>query len=98
MDNQEQTVYEYHGHDLREKIKAIAAKVKEFIQLSKDQTPVSDDSVRQNHSEMIANATLSYRRLEDAAMRIGKCLQAYGGGVSILDKMQETASDGATGD
>lgn len=87
--NTEQTVYEYHGHDLRAKIKAVAAEVKGFIQLSKDQTPTSDDSIRQNHSEMIANATLSYRHLEDAAMRVGKAMQAFQGGVSILDKMQD---------
>lgn len=36
--------------------------------------------------EMIANAMLAYRHLEDASMRLGKVLQAYDGGVSVYDK------------
>lgn len=35
--------------------------------------------------EMIANAMLAYRHLEDASMRLGKVLQAKNGGVSIYD-------------
>ena len=35
--------------------------------------------------EMIANVTLAYRHLEDAAMRMGKAIQAYEGGKSIYD-------------
>jgi len=35
---------------------------------------------------MIANTILAYRHLEDAAMRLGKALQAMNGGVSIFDK------------
>lgn len=95
MSNKEQTVYEYHGHDLRAKIKAVAAEVKGFIQLSKDATI----AVGVHRGEMIANATLSYRHLEDATMRIGKSMQAFQGGVSILDKMRdEEASDALPGD
>lgn len=37
--------------------------------------------------EMIANLTLVYRHLEDARMRCGKVMQAYQGGISVLDKM-----------
>jgi len=33
-----------------------------------------------------ANATLAYRHLEDARMRIGKVIQALDGGVSCYDK------------
>ncbi len=36
--------------------------------------------------EMKANIMLSYRHLEDAAMRLGKVLQAHDGGVSVYDK------------
>lgn len=36
--------------------------------------------------EAIANATLAYRHLEDASMRLGKMLQALDGGVSVYDK------------
>ena len=37
-------------------------------------------------AEIIANLMLTYRHLEDAAMRLGKVLQANDGGVSIYDK------------
>lgn len=40
------------------------------------------------HSEAIANATLAYRHLEDASMRLGKAIQALDGGVSVYDKAQ----------
>lgn len=36
--------------------------------------------------EMIANFTLAYRHLEDAAMRLGKVMQAKNGGVSVLSR------------
>jgi hypothetical protein len=76
--------YEDEGHMLRADIKAVAARVKRYIELSKS------TSIRNNieRGEMIANATLSYRHMEDAAMKIGKAMQAIQGGVSILDKIQ----------
>jgi hypothetical protein len=36
--------------------------------------------------EAIANVMLAYRHLEDASMRLGKCIQALDGGVSVYDK------------
>ncbi len=36
--------------------------------------------------EMAANATLAYRHLEDARMRLGKVLQVLDGGTSCYDK------------
>jgi hypothetical protein len=39
-----------------------------------------------DYEEMHANITLCYRHLEDAAMRLGKAIQAFDGGVSIYDK------------
>lgn len=35
-------------------------------------------------SEVVANITIAYRALEDAAMRFGKAIQAADGGVSPL--------------
>lgn len=35
---------------------------------------------------MAANLTLAFRHLEDARMRLGKAMQAYQGGISILDR------------
>lgn len=35
--------------------------------------------------EIMANMTIAYRHLEDAAMRLGKVLQAWDGGSGIYD-------------
>ena len=43
------------------------------------------DSV-EDQGEMKANLTLAYRHLEDAAMRLGKVIQAHNGGKSVYDK------------
>lgn len=40
--------------------------------------------VGQNKGEMLANITIAYRHLEDAAMRFGKVIQAADGGESPL--------------
>jgi hypothetical protein len=45
-----------------------------------------------DRGEMLANATLAYRHLEDARMRLGKVIQAYDGGVSVYDKKSEPKS------
>jgi hypothetical protein len=39
-----------------------------------------------DREEMHANITLAYRHLEDAAMRLGKAIQAFDGGKSVYDK------------
>ena len=38
------------------------------------------------NGNMRANLTIAFRSLEDARMRLGKVMQAYQGGISILDK------------
>jgi hypothetical protein len=47
---------------------------------------VPTDSPPADRGEMLANATLAYRHLEDARMRLGKVIQAYDGGVSVYDR------------
>jgi hypothetical protein len=44
------------------------------------------EAVLDKKTEIYSNLKLSFRHLEDARMRIGKVLQAYDGGKSILDK------------
>lgn len=44
------------------------------------------EEVLDKKTEIYSNLKLAYRHLEDARMRIGKVLQAYDGGKSILDK------------
>ena len=38
--------------------------------------------------EVMPNLTLAYRHLEDAAMRLGKVMQALDGGTSVYDRSQ----------
>jgi hypothetical protein len=38
-----------------------------------------------NYGEAIANLMLAYRHIEDAAMRLGKAIQAHDGGKSVYD-------------
>ena len=42
--------------------------------------------------EMKANIMLAYRHLEDAAMRLGKAIQAFDGGKSVYDETDRAPS------
>ena len=65
-------------NDLRDDIEAIKMRVQ--VLRTSPQTP----------GEAGANATLAYRHLEDARMRLGKVIQALDGGVSCYDKEDKT--------
>lgn len=39
-----------------------------------------------DRNEMVANVTLAYRHIEDAAMRLGKAIQAFDGGKSVYPR------------
>lgn len=69
--------------DLRTEIKAVAAKI-----AAMHVAPVftMEEQYSGQQDEMHANITLSYRHLEDAAMRLGKAIQAYDEGKSCYDK------------
>ncbi len=58
---------------------AAAAFIKELKQMEESEKDSGVDK-----GEMIANAMLAFRHLEDAAMRFGKVIQAADGGVSPL--------------
>lgn len=66
--------------EVRALLKAIAADV---LRLKTQAVNTTDPKV---DSEVIANAMIAYRSLEDASMRLGKVLQALDGGVSVYDK------------
>ena len=66
----------------RTKIKEIGQYVIEL----KNSLQQTEQSQREDRGEMVANITLAYRHLEDAAMRMGKAIQAYEGGTSIYDQ------------
>jgi hypothetical protein len=71
-----------HCKNLRKLIKSIGAEVTDTYL-----HPVFDEAEgeKSNHDEMRANLMLCYRHLEDAAMRLGKAIQAYDGGKSVYD-------------
>jgi hypothetical protein len=77
--------FEEQGGYLRELIKDTGVKVKATIGYANNCVLPGDI----DRGEMIANLTLAYRKLEDARMRVGKAMQAYQGGVSILDKIRD---------
>jgi hypothetical protein len=68
---------------LRVALKTIAAQVMDVKDaIAKESNNATKD---QNVGEMLANITLAYRAIEDAAMRIGKVKQHNNGGVSPYD-------------
>jgi hypothetical protein len=78
----EMTIEEW-GNVIRKDIKAIGDTV---FAMKQHSTFSGEQAYPYAHSEMVANIMLTYRHLEDARMRVGKIMQAYQGGVSILDK------------
>jgi len=57
----------------------------EVLGLKQDIQCDKNDSSNCDKGEAIANATLAFRHLEDAKMRLGKVIQAYEG-QSVYDK------------
>jgi hypothetical protein len=70
--------------ELRREIKAVADRVLALR--------APGDDIYNVPGEAIANATLAYRHLEDASMRLGKAIQALDGGVSVYDRTQVTGA------
>jgi hypothetical protein len=68
--------------DLRKEIKAIAVSVSNLHAASAFKI---EELYAGQQDEMHANITLSFRHMEDAAMRLGKAIQAYDQGKSIYD-------------
>lgn len=66
--------------NLRVALKAMCGEVDGI----KNNIVTGEDQVGQNKGEMLANVTLGFRHLEDAAMRFGKVIQAASGGESPL--------------
>jgi hypothetical protein len=68
---------------IRRGIKAYAVLTKDCL---KDHPHWHDETAVEDPSEVKANLMLCYRHLEDAAMRLGKVLQAKNGGKSVYNK------------
>lgn len=71
------------AESLRTTLKGNARSVKTFADFLKSYEPATSTP---DKWEMISNAILSYRHMEDAIMRLGKVIQAYEWGVSVYDK------------
>lgn len=71
--------------DLRKALKKCGADVMFAKNVYQDtgQSPVKEG---EDFGEVLANLTLAYRHIEDAAMRLGKVKQALNGGENIYDK------------
>jgi hypothetical protein len=69
--------------EFRVKLKDLALELKYDLHEAAVNLP---DGQAHDILEVHANITLAYRHLEDAAMRLGKAIQARDGGVSIYDK------------
>lgn len=78
------------ANKLRGQIKDIARETKYFsdrIKISVQWSiPQNTLDIEGNKEEMIANAVLAYRHLEEASIHLNKAIQAYDGGVSVYDK------------
>lgn len=68
---------------LRRQLKSQAEKAWSHI----DEVRRSNLATKSEH-EALDNMILAYRHLEDASMRLGKCIQALDGGASVYDKTQ----------
>lgn len=89
--NQGMQTFEALCIEYRIAVKDIAAKVKKMRHSS------AFDGEQQHfdqHSEAKANIMLTYRHLEDAAMRLGKVIQAWDGGVSCYDQNPKRSGEG----
>jgi len=75
--------FDESGSHLRRGIKEFA---KIVLDLKKHKVFQTNGPFPADKGEMTANIMLAYRHLEDAAMRLGKAIQAYDGGVSVYDK------------
>jgi hypothetical protein len=76
--------------DFEDEIAGLRKKLKECAEMTKAlmNHPVfqsEPDGIR-NDDEMKANIMLTYRHLEDAAMRLGKAIQAHDGGKSVYSR------------
>jgi len=81
---------EEYSAELRKKIQGIKEEVASLHThdcFKNENCMLADGNVPPDkQGNMHANITLVFRHLEDARMRLGKVMQAYQGGVSILDK------------
>lgn len=88
-----------HANKVRKQIKEVAAGLKELtarLRLPEGAAhrPVANgapatperEAIPADWGEIIANAMLAYRHLEDASQRMGKVIQAADGGTSVYDR------------
>ena len=72
-----------HTEAIRADIKRIGREILSLKKRHAEEPSMTGD--RELDGEAIANTVLAFRHIEDAAMRLGKVLQALNGGVSQYD-------------
>lgn len=82
MSETQENQFDRWAKDLRKQIKAIGQELHHELWYRTALNSVEEPSVH-DASEVSANILLAYRHLEDAAMRLGKAIQARDGGVSV---------------
>lgn len=70
---------------LRQEVKAVADKILDYSKYAKAKPRLGGVREQELQGEEIANAILAFRHAEDAAMRLGKVLQALNDGTSVYD-------------
>lgn len=71
--------------ELTEQIRAQLKKIGRLQLILKRRASSEPETGGDLNGEVIANVTLAFRHTEDAAMRLGKVLQALNGGESVYD-------------
>ena len=79
---QEETQFKSGCKNLRTGIEDLKKRVLELKQNPQFDRPEEHPG---QHGEMKANIMLTFRKLEDARMRLGKAIQAFDGGKSIYN-------------
>ena len=69
-------------NEVRAELKTVGVKI---LHLKKELISTPGTGDKELDGEAIANTVLAFRHVEDAAMRLGKVLQALNGGVSQYD-------------
>jgi hypothetical protein len=78
-----ETPFNESCYNMRERLKVLARQVQGLKAHGVFARPPEG---AQDRGEMIANVMLAYRHLEDAAMRLGKAVQAFDGGQSVYPR------------
>lgn len=82
---QAETPFNERCYEMRDRLKVLARQV-QGLKAHSSCSAAGKVMPGGDRGEMIANIMLAYRHLEDAAMRLGKAVQAFDGGTSVYPR------------